>query len=41
MAKEYLNKLTQLIVNLKINDETDVELKTRHFLVVQRFMQTR
>ena len=31
MAKEYLNKLTQLIVDLKINDETDVELKTSHF----------
>ena len=31
MAKEYLDKLTQLIVDSKIIGETDAELETRHF----------
>jgi hypothetical protein len=31
MAKKYLEKLTQLIVDLEIEDETDAELEIRHF----------
>ena len=31
MARAYLEKLSQLIVDLKIESETDAELETRHF----------
>ena len=31
MARKYLGKLCQLIVDLKIESETDAELEARHF----------
>ena len=31
MAREYLEKLSRLIVDLEVESETDAELETRHF----------